>query len=78
VANALIDLDHVLSERHVRELREVEAARARLAAGCIGDCVDCADVIGFERLMANPVAVRCVECQAVHEKIRVRKAVPGT
>ena len=58
VANELADLEHVLGERHLRELREVEAARSRLAAGSIDHCADCGESIGFERLMANPVAVR--------------------
>ena len=68
IANELSDLEHLLSEQHVRELRAVEAARARLEAGTLGECAECGGDIGFARLTANPVAVRCVACQAAFEK----------
>jgi RNA polymerase-binding transcription factor DksA len=56
----------LLAELH--ELRGLEAARTRLGDGSYGICAGCGADIGFERLRANPAAVRCVECQRVHEK----------
>jgi RNA polymerase-binding transcription factor DksA len=68
VAVLLADLDQAELSRDVVELREVEAARQRLADGSYGTCADCGAAIDFERLQAAPAAVRCVECQARHEK----------
>lgn len=67
-ANQLIGIDDTLIERHVQELRAIEAARRRLADGSINRCIDCGDDIGFKRLRVYPVALRCLICQAQHEK----------
>lgn len=76
VANELIETDDALIERHVQELREVEAARQRLADGSIDCCIDCGGEIGYERLLVNPVAVRCTQCQGRHEKTYASGAIP--
>ncbi|HZO03452.1 MAG TPA: TraR/DksA family transcriptional regulator [Burkholderiales bacterium] len=68
VASLMADLDHAELGRDLSELRELEAARTRLADGNYGICADCGGDIGFERLRATPAAVRCVDCQRVHEK----------
>ena len=72
----MIEIDDALIERHVRELRALEAARRRLADGSINRCTDCGDDIGYERLLAYPVAVRCVVCQDRHEKTYAHEATP--
>lgn len=56
-----------LADIGAEELRGIEAARQRLAEGTYGICVDCGVEIRFERLQAQPVAARCLECQARHE-----------
>lgn len=68
VATLIADLDHADVGRDLSELRGLEAARTRLAQGSYGTCATCGGEIGFERLRANPAAVRCVDCQRVHEK----------
>lgn len=68
VADMLVDLDAAIVDRQVHELREVEATLKRLAELDFGDCIDCGDEIGFERLMANPTARRCTRCQSLREK----------
>ena len=68
VATLIADLDHADVGRDLNELRELEAARTRLADGRYGVCDDCGGDIGYERLKANPAAVRCIECQTRHEK----------
>lgn len=68
VADLLADLDQAEMTRDLAELRDLEAARLRLADGTYGTCVDCRGEIGYERLRANPAALRCVTCQARHEK----------
>jgi RNA polymerase-binding protein DksA len=68
VATLIADLDHAEIGRDLSELRELEAARTRLADGRYGVCDDCGGDIGYERLKANPAAVRCIACQTRHEK----------
>jgi len=68
VAALIADLDHADIGRDLNELRELEAARSRLAEGRYGTCGDCGGEIGYERLKANPAAVRCIACQTRHEK----------
>lgn len=75
-ANQLIGIDDALIERHVQELRAIEAARRRLADGSIDCCIECGDDIGYERLLAYPVALRCIVCQAQHEKTHAPEATP--
>ena len=68
VATLIADLDHADVSRDLNELRELEAARTRLADGRYGICHDCGGEIGYERLKANPSAARCIACQTRHEK----------
>jgi RNA polymerase-binding protein DksA len=68
VADMLLDLDAAIADRQVNEMREVEASLKRLAELDFGDCIDCGNEIGFDRLMAYPTAQRCVRCQSLHEK----------
>ena len=76
VANLLADLDAAFIDRHVRELREAEDARQRLAAGTYGVCVRCGQGIGYERLAVYPTAIRCFACEAQHEKTHVHEGTP--
>ncbi len=76
VANLLADLDATFIDRHVRDLREVEGARSRLAAGSYGVCVRCGQGIGYERLAVYPTAVRCFACEAQHEKTHAHEGTP--
>lgn len=68
IAALLSDLDQAELSRDVAELREVEAARKRLADGTYGTCVDCGAAIVFERLLYQSAAERCAQCQTRHEK----------
>ena len=69
VTDVIPDAGEMADEsRDVEELREVNAALARLDDGSYGVCADCGVDITFERLHAEPEAARCVECQARHEK----------
>lgn len=44
------------------ELRALDAANGRLAAGTYGDCVRCGRPIAAERLEALPAAETCIRC----------------
>jgi RNA polymerase-binding transcription factor DksA len=68
VATLLADLGQAELSRDLGELREVEAARRRIADGSYGTCTDCGGDIGLPRLQANPAAARCTPCQSRHEK----------
>ena len=46
------------------QLRQVDAALDRVAAGSSGRCVRCGQPIAAERLEARPTADRCVSCAA--------------
>lgn len=62
------ELNHTMHERYLQELRQVEAARERAVNGLRDCCSECGGEIGYERLRAQPFAVRCVECQNHHER----------
>jgi RNA polymerase-binding transcription factor DksA len=76
VANLLADLDAAFIDRHVRDLRDVESARKRFAAGAYGVCARCGQGIGYERLAAYPTAIRCFACEVQQEKTHVHEGTP--
>lgn len=45
------------------ELRDIDAALARIADGSYGECDQCGAAIPFERMRAQPVAKLCLACQ---------------
>lgn len=68
MANALADFNVAQIDRHVRELRDIEAAFERVRIGEFGVCIDCGADIGFARLQAYPTARRCIACQERRER----------
>lgn len=68
VADELADIGAAFLDRHVSELREVQAARERLAKGSYGLCADCGSPLEWQRLRAFPAATRCVFCVERREK----------
>ena len=65
-AETSMDIAHV--SRDAEELALLDAALERVASGDYGCCVDCGDDIARERLLANPAAARCTECQERSER----------
>jgi RNA polymerase-binding transcription factor DksA len=63
--------------RLTAELAQVDAALARVAAGEVGDCVDCGEPIPPARLHINPAAARCAECQEFVEQRQARERKLG-
>ena len=61
------DIDTALVDRQINEMRELE----------FGDCIDCGNEIGFERLLAYPSAQRCVQCQGQYEKAFPQESNPS-
>jgi DnaK suppressor protein len=76
LADTLADLDLGTIDRHVHEIRDIEAALERLRDGSYGVCERCATEIGFERLLAYPTATRCLPCQEQYEKTHAHVETP--
>jgi len=68
INNILADVDTALLDKQINEMRELEMSEKYLMELEFGDCVDCGEEIGFERLIANPSTQRCIECQRKFEK----------
>ncbi|MBK1613328.1 molecular chaperone DnaK [Rubrivivax gelatinosus] len=62
------DVDMALSDLELREVGAVSAALRRLHAGDYGRCADCDAEIPFDRLKAEPWALRCVACEGQRER----------
>ena len=61
------ELDGAQQQRDLDEIVQVEAALQRLDSATYGDCADCGEPISLQRLLVQPAAQRCAECQAAHE-----------
>lgn len=62
------DIAAALTAHEQRELDAVSAALQRLQRGEYGSCAECGVAIPFDRLKAEPWALRCVDCEARREK----------
>lgn len=62
-------IENEMIDRHLNELTHIAAARARLTEGSFGLCIECGIEIEYERLLAQPAASRCADCQTLHERV---------
>lgn len=76
LAAALADFNVARFDRHIRALRDIDAAFQRIKDGQYGICTDCGNEIGFARLQAYPTAKRCIICQEQHEKQYAQEGHP--
>ena len=77
INNILADVETALVDKQINEMRELEMSEKYLMELEFGDCVDCGDEIGFERLIANPSAQRCIDCQRKYEKLYPHDSNPS-
>ena len=77
LAHTLVDVGTEIIDRHIVELRDIDAAQQRIRQQSYGDCVDCGEAIVFERLSVYPTAKRCLVCQQRHEHDHPRAGRPG-
>ncbi len=56
-----------LRDREKFLLDKVNEALDRIAKNTIDECEDCAEPIGFRRLLARPVTTLCIECKEARE-----------
>ena len=68
-ATVLSEQSHSVKDwQRIEEKRiVVQSALERIDDGDFGECEDCGDEIPVGRLLANPLATRCVECQEAAE-----------
>ena len=76
VAGLIADLEQADLGRELDELRAVDAAHQRYVEGKYGLCVECGTDIEYDRLRANPSAIRCIHCQRRHEKEHGTRGAP--
>jgi RNA polymerase-binding protein DksA len=77
LADALSDLNIATVDRHIHELRDIEAVFGRIKDGSFGQCIDCGCDIDVQRLLVYPTAKRCVICQQRHEQIYAQEGHPS-
>jgi len=58
-----------LADRETFLAAKIREAIDRLDAGGIDECEECAEPIGFKRLMARPVTTLCFECKSAREQV---------
>jgi DnaK suppressor protein len=76
VAMLVSDLNETMAERHVGEIRAIDAALERIERHEIGLCSDCDSEIAYARLLAYPTATRCTACQGQFERTFAHARTP--
>ena len=71
------ELQGAQERRDLDELALVEAALHRLDAAAYGDCQDCGEPIPVQRLLTQPAALRCADCQNAFERAQERISLRG-
>jgi len=69
------EIGFALIQMKAETLDEIDAALGRLGEGTYGDCFECGDEIAGTRLRAVPFAVRCRDCEEVHETVEQRRHI---
>ena len=77
VADLLVDIGLSLIDKHINEIRDIDAALLRLRTGRYGTCMDCDEPVAPQRLFAFPTAKRCRPCQEEHERSHAGYATPS-
>lgn len=70
-------LKNLLHQYNTRII-QIKGAEQRLSSGKFGTCLVCEEEIPSNRLMANPLSIRCLECQedleAVAKENKMKKS----
>ncbi len=61
------DIEFALIQMKAETLNKINEALARLEEGDYGNCFECGEEIGEQRLRALPFAVRCKDCEEARE-----------
>lgn len=76
-ADLIVDTNFSEMDRDVTELRMIDTALKRIAAGTYDTCARCGQPIPLPRLEAEPTAIRCIACQELYEKTHASGATPS-
>lgn len=57
-------------QRRQLQHRRLEAALQRVRQGIYGNCCECSGSIGLERLLSDPAAPFCMDCQTARDAER--------
>lgn len=68
IATETVELNAAMADRRNQELMEIDAALQRIAKHTYGTCLDCGVAINFDRLLAFPMAKRCIHCKSQFEQ----------
>ncbi len=61
------DIEFALIQMKAETLKKIDTALRRIEEGDDGECFECGGEIAQARLRALPFAVRCRDCEAIHE-----------
>jgi RNA polymerase-binding protein DksA len=75
LAESTLAADDAMINQDIEDVRDINAARERLAAGTYGSCTDCGEEIAYERLLAYPTAKRCIHCQRLYEQQNTERGI---
>ena len=64
-----------LADRERQLITKIRRALERMHDGEYGTCESCGNEIGFNRLMARPVATLCIDCKTEAEQVESRRRV---
>lgn len=68
VADVMRDMQLEQLDRETEHLQEIEDTEGRIQRGEYGQCADCGTDIKAARLLAQPTAKRCIQCQELFER----------
>jgi len=57
-----------LRDRERKLIKKIQQALRRMDDGTFGQCEECGEEIGVERLKARPVTTLCIECKSRQEE----------
>jgi len=61
-------IDQAIASQQLQEIKEVDAALAKIENGTYGICEMCEEEIGTQRLKVKPHAKYCIICREIAEK----------
>lgn len=70
LTDVALKADAAVVGQDARDVRDIAAARSRIAAGTCGICIECGEAIGYQRLLVCPTTKHCIGCQREHERQR--------
>ena len=56
-----------IRDRERKLIGKIKEAIARIEDGSYGNCEECGEPIGLERLRARPVTTLCIDCKSMQE-----------